>query len=467
MQRSTLAALSLCLVLFSQACFQARASPTPRNLQPLKDSPAGCLTVIFFLVLSLTILFIFKKIYVARRRKMDPVSIFSDEFSAPNSNQNGGKSMTKAIGFYVGLLGSPGWETTRSVFIGGGPRHTSLPPESNTPNYRRIPFGSSTLHKLPTKCEITSTRPAPSNALGDKPQLLNILSPEISRPPPAMVSPKHSSLCFDTKSSLPTRRLSSPLITQHSDFQSNESITFNSGPRKLVLISGPNLLQSRIDVSRVSVFPDFPDVRCFSIPKRRARTMSEISQQINSDDANDSILETAAQDFSVVSPPKASHKIPDSPKSSRQSVDLSNSSVRLKPQCSTPTRRTRNSPIIGPSPLRTVSLPSDYDPSLESSPPTRSSPIPKRAKTVLQADDPDIILDLIRELARETSAWDASLFVDENFKALMDQSSTHPNCKLKVQIAPEKRSKYRLRQRRTTLQDIPESDGMKFSFIRP
>ena len=474
MQRTTPVALSLYLVLLSQICFQARASPTPHNLQPLKDSPAGCLTVIFFLVLSLTILFVLKKIYVARRRKMDPVSIFSDEFLAPSFNQNGGKSMTKVIakksGFYVGLLGSPGWETTHSVFIGGGPRHISLPPESHTPSYLCLPFGSSTttkLYKVPAKCEITSTRPAPSNVLGGKPQLLNILSPEISRPPLAMISPKHSSLCFDTKSLLPTRRLSSPPITQHSDFQSNENITFNSGPRKLVLVSGPNLLQSRIDVSRVSIYPDFKDVRCFSIPKRRARTNIENFQQINSDDANDSILETAAQDFSVVSPPKASHKILDPPKSCLQSVDLSSSSVRLKPQCSTPTRRTKNSPIIGPSPLRTMSLPSDYDPSLESSSPTHSSPIPKRAKTVLQADDSDIILDLIRELARETSAWDASLFVDENFKALMDQSSTHPNYKLKVQIAPEKRSKYRLRQRRTTLQDIPESDGTECNFIRP
>ena len=205
----------------------------------------------------------------------------------------------------------------------------------------------------------------------------------------------------------------------------------------------------------------------FSIPKRPVRTMSEISQQINSDHANDSILETTAQDFSVVSPPEASHKIPDSPKSCHQSVDLSSSSVRLKPQCSTPTRRTRNSPLIGPSPLRTMSLPSDYDPSLETSPSTRSSSNHKRAKTVLQADDPDIIFDLIRELARETSAWDASLFVDENFKVLMDQSSTHPSCKLNVQIAPEKRSKYRLRQRRTNLQDIPESDGTKCNLIRP
>ena len=280
MQRTTAVALSLCLVLLSQTCFQARASPTPRNFQPLKDSPAGCLTVIFFLVLSLTILFIFKKIYVAQRRKMDPVLLFSDEYSAPSFNQNGGKSMTRAkakkSGFYVGLLGSPGWETTRSIFIDGGPRHISLPPESPTSSYLCLPFRSSStttkLHKVPAKREIISTRPAPGNALGEKPQLLNILSPEISRPPPAMISPKHSSLCFDTKSLLPTRRLSSPLITQHSDFQSNENITFNSGPRKLVLVSGPNLLQSRIDVSRVSICPDFKDVRCFSIPKSRART---------------------------------------------------------------------------------------------------------------------------------------------------------------------------------------------------
>ena len=270
MQRSTPVALSLCLVLLSQTCFQARASPTPRIFRPLKDSPAGCLTVVFFLVLSLTILFIFKKIYVARRRKIDPVSIFSDEFSAPNSNQTGRKSRTKSIakksGFYVGLLGSPGWETKRSVLIGGDPSHVSLSPESYTPSFRRVPFRSSALHKVPAKCEITPTRPAPSNVLGVKSQLLNILSPEISRPPPALVSPKHPSLCFDTKSSL---RLSSPLITQddqHSDFQNNENITFNSGPRKLVLVSSPSLLQSRTDhfnVSRAFVFPDVKDVRYF------------------------------------------------------------------------------------------------------------------------------------------------------------------------------------------------------------
>jgi hypothetical protein len=88
---------------------------------------------------------------------------------------------------------------------------------------------------------------------------------------------------------------------------------------------------------------------------------------------------------------------------------------------------------------------------------------PTRSKTSFHADEPDIILDLIRELAQETSAWDASLFVDANFKALVDQSTTHRNSKLKVQIAPEKRSKY-CRKHRTTLQDIPESDGTKCNF---
>src|SRR5271168_3573684 len=68
MHRSPVA-LPLCLVLLSPTWFQARASPIPRNFHPLKDSPWGCLTVILVLALVLTILFIFKKIYIARRRK--------------------------------------------------------------------------------------------------------------------------------------------------------------------------------------------------------------------------------------------------------------------------------------------------------------------------------------------------------------------------------------------------------------
>jgi len=538
MQRSTLVALPLCLVLLSQTGFQARASPVPRNFHPLKDSSSGCLTVIF-LALSLTILFIFKKIYVNRRRKIDNV-IFSDEFSAPTSSLKEGRFMAKAIakksGFCVGLLGSPGWETKHSVLIGSGPGHISLPPESHTASCRRVTSRSSTttvLHKVPARCEITSTRPAPSNVFGDKLQPLHIsaLSPELSHPPPAMLPPKCPSPCFHTNASLRTSRLSSPLITQveqHGDFQTNGNITLNLRN----LTSGLNSLRSRTDqseVSSLSSFADFKDERRLSntyaadiviptqtfrtltkhatdllenniqqsaikplhfgsVDKRCAHTISENSQQAYGDNANGFILETAARDFSAVSPPKASHKIPDPPKFCRQFADLSSNSVRLKPQCSTPSKWTRNSPIIGPSPLRTMSLPSDYDvdhikkfnandrstlsnirseakfePSSDS--PRSSSPISKRYKTVLQANDPDIILDLIRELAQETSAWDASLFLNENFKAMMDQSKTHPGYKLKIPTAQDKWSEYRRKQRRMTpfipLQDIPEFDGVK------
>ena len=526
MQRPTL------LVLLLHSCFRARAFPIPR---PLNNSPLGCLTVIFILALSLTILLICKKTYVAWRRKIDPVSIFSDEFSASTSNIKEGRSVTKTIakksGFFVGLLGSPAWETKRSVFV-GGPRHISLPSESCTPSRHGVPSGSLTtaiLHKVPAQCEITLTHP--SNVLGGN----SVLPSELPRPPSAMVLPKCLSPCNDIEYSLRTK-LSSPLITQnnqHGDFQSNENITLNSEVNKWVLVSSINPLQLQSDhfkVSSVSSFADFKNERRLSSiydssaadiaiptqtlrtsmnhgrlptdlvensiqqsimkPLHRARGVFENSQQTYSDDTHDSNLET--RDFSAVSPPtpKASHKISDSPKSCRQSMDLSSNLVRLRPRCPTLTKRTRNSPIIGPSPLRTMSLPADYDlehskrfivdnynrlsdvqfeakfePSLESPlSSSHSSPVPKRSKVVLEAEDPDFILDLIRELAQETSAWDASLFIDKNFKTLMDQSKTLPNCEHKVQTAQEKRWKYRQKRRMTSfipLQDIPECDGMK------
>ena len=445
------------------------------------------------------------------------------------------KAIAKKSGFYVGLLGSPGWETKHSVFIGGGPTHIFLSPGSPTSNRRRFPFGSLTttiLHKVPAQCKITSTRLAPDNVLRIKPQQFNsavVFSPEISLPPPAMVTPKRPNLRFDTKPS-PMRRSSSRLTTQdeqHDDFHSNGNITCSSGPRKLV--SGLNLLQSRID-QNFNVSPVSNERRSsntynssvadITVPTQTFRTLMKhsrlptdllengiqqptikplhfgkrrhtISEKSYSDNANDSILETVVHDCPDVSLPWASYKTPDLPKTRCQSVDLSSNSVWLKSRCSSPTRQTRNSPIIGPSPLRTMSLPLDYEfehtkqfnvdncnmlseiqseakfaPSLESPPSlSHTSPPPEQSRTLFQADDQDIILDLIRELAQETSAWDASLFVDENFKALMDQSTVHPNSKPKVQIVPEKWSKYRRKYRRTTLQDIPESDGTKYNLL--
>lgn len=528
MQRSMLMFIARSLLLL-QTCFQAKASPVSRNF-PSKDSLSGYLTVIFSLALLLTILFIFKKVYVVQRRKTDPVSTFSDDLSAQTSNQSMTKAITKRSGFYVGLLGSPGWETKHSVFVGGGPSSQS---ESRTKSCRFISFGSMTTtvsHKVPAQCETTPTRPASSDVSRHQLQPLGIvlLSPdsELSRPSPA----KHPGPYLDTKSSPRTRLLSSPFITKdnhHGDFHSNKNIPLNSGL---------NSLEPRPDhftVSPVSPFSDFTDeffsstyksstadiatptqtsrtsmkyarlsndlsqnsiqqstikpLYFGSIQKRHACTVSENSQQIYDDDLNDSILKTTVQDFSALSSPKAAYQIPDSFQFCRLSVDLSSSSVRLNPRCSTATTRTRNSPIIGPSPLRTMSFPLDYDleytkqfnvnscdtpskaqsetkfePSLESPLLSHSPSFSRRSKTVFQAGDPDILLDLIHELAQEASAWDASLFVDENFKALVDQSA-RPNYKL--QNAKKERSKYRQRRRRTIsftpLQDIPECDGRK------
>lgn len=421
----------------------------------------------------------------------------------------------KKSGFYVGLLGSPDWETKRSLFIGGGPGCISFPPKSRTPSRHRVST-SILRHKVPARCEITSARPVPNNTSGHNelhPLHIVVSSPEISRPLPAVVPSKHPGPFSDIEPSFCTGRSSSLLMTrdnQSGDFQSNEDITLNAGSGNLVLSSSLNseyerhfsgtydpdtadivlptqafrtltkhaplcadLLENSIQQSTIKALHFDP------IPKMRARAISENPHQLYSHDL------TAALATSPL-------MVPDSPKSCRQ-FDPSSNSVRLKPRYSSPTKRTRTSPIIGPSPLRTMSLPSDYglqhteklnvnnhsmlskirledqfEPSLDFSPSSSHLPsIPKRSKMVLQADNPDIILDLIRELAQETSAWDASLFLDENFKTMIDQSKIYPSCKPKPQIAQEKRtrSKHSRKQRYMTpfipLQDIPEFDGVK------
>ena len=392
------------------------------------------------------------------------------------------EAIAKKSGFYVGLLGSPGWETKHSVLIEGGPRHIFLPSENRIPSCRRFFFRSLKTTILPAQCEIKPTRLAPSNLLGDEPQLLNtmVLPPEISRPPPAVVPPKHSSLRFDTKYSLPTKVSA---VSSFADFKDEQSFsnTYNSSATDIT--TPTQTLRTLVKHSRsptdlLQNGTQQTTIKPLHFGKRR-RPISENSQHIYSDNVNDSISETATQGFSALPPPR---------ESCRQSVDLSYNSVWLKPRYSTLSRRTGNS-IIGPSPLRTMFLPSDYDfehtrkfnvnncstlfkiqseakfepPPLESSSSNHLSPIPERSRTILQAHDPDVIFDLIRELAQETSAWDASLFVDENFKALI---ATHPISKPKVSVASEKRSKCRPKQRRTALQDIPESDGTKYNFSK-
>jgi len=204
--------------------------------------------------------------------------------------------------------------------------------------------------------------------------------------------------------------------------------------------------------------------------------------------------------------------------------------IRLHPKTSSRTGRTRHSPKLGPSPLRTTFVPSgslkdtsdtssnsntsnissdvytfpssskDGDILLHhaqdtfwetpdgiliqndlpmrspaaTAPPLIPTPTPTPRKRSRKArpkkgTDADSLLDLVAELVEETSEWDPSLFVDENFKSLMAKSKpSQPRYKLQTQpkqeMTPRRQSWRSSRSRKsqrpfTILEDIPEVDG--------
>ncbi|KAF8897562.1 hypothetical protein BD779DRAFT_1465716 [Infundibulicybe gibba] len=129
------------------------------------------------------------------------------------------------------------------------------------------------------------------------------------------------------------------------------------------------------------------------------------------------------------------------------------------------TSRPRKSPAIGPSPLRAMVLPDSSETNLVSSFETgidnqeiidssdrvsahsvyaqlglgfparrrrESLTTTEDGKASFEApvhDDADILLNIIRDLVEETSEWDANLFVDENFKSMMQGSWVTPVAK--------------------------------------
>lgn len=158
---------------------------------------------------------------------------------------------------------------------------------------------------------------------------------------------------------------------------------------------------------------------------------------------------------------------------------------KLKPKPRSPSVRIRRSPAIGPSPLRSMILPDPSEGSLGSrasdkeNSGSRSRPVsiksahsqlglglPSTRRLGLERienpenstrglnltvkgqpmdgsprplcprddDDPNILLGMIRELVEETSEWDSSLFMDEGFKSLIQES------KMSVRAATDKGS---------------------------
>lgn len=138
----------------------------------------------------------------------------------------------------------------------------------------------------------------------------------------------------------------------------------------------------------------------------------------------------------------------------------------LKVKTSRPARP-RRSTTIGPSPLRTMILPDSSDSESVSQPANERTSRPSSARSSMDStysnighepkyresddlsrvsgytnrrsrarrstqqtedeEDPNVILGIIRELVEETSDWDSSLFMDETFRTMIENSGVAPS----------------------------------------
>lgn len=122
---------------------------------------------------------------------------------------------------------------------------------------------------------------------------------------------------------------------------------------------------------------------------------------------------------------------------------------KLRPRYRLSSVRVKRSPPLGPSPLRTMILPESSDPDISPRvsrqdpsimtlcgepnnfglPPEdgtvrseKEKVINGRSLRIVEDNDPDALLGLIRELAEEVNDWDDTLFMDKNFKSMIENS---------------------------------------------
>ncbi|KAF8165316.1 hypothetical protein B0H34DRAFT_688716 [Crassisporium funariophilum] len=597
MQRPTL----LAFLAFTAQTHYFRVTEASPVLQgssrPLAVTGSPGLAVLLTMIIVLVLLLASKHLYLAQRRNSSRMKshCISDSCSQSLSSSKvylPGKGFVKSkSGFYVGLLGSPSWETRCSAIIEKVSGQLALAQEYRTS--RRLPSGQHskswstiTVEKSLVSTEGNSGLASSMDSSEARAKLHNESSLELLTPPPAILSSKYFRQAgSSTRGVLRSRHSFVPSFS-HEDHDAGLQInTFtckqpNQGPHlsripssdsrgdpglpslSLTQCRGLSLssltvvktqtTQAKIENSSADHIPDpqcSPPTMTFAsdcpLPcsdnqQHCQPHMSPSAGPVHISKVSSNILRIQQADVSLCPQNGASPSYPSSrvcqiagtppqnrfthevaiapssplaqnnlaigihPPQSPQAFEThANQIIRPRPKMATTTIRSKRSPVIGPSPLRTISFSRDCG--LEDSsnlafqggtengsrslvtptsgishgslaepsgylwhsegghvdidgPTTRLKTVgsKKHVKTTIRLDDSDEVLGLIRELARETSAWDASLFVDENFKAMMDESKSFVKPHNLQQIRP----KY-FQKRWSSfapLADIPESD---------
>lgn len=493
-----------------------RSSPVPQDgVKP--KAGLSLLVLLVCLGALLIVLFVAKWLYIIRRRRSHrknhscgpPRSGWYDNNSARSSKSRLRsfflRSGTGKSGFFIGLLGSPSWETRHSAVI-AKIHHPLVQAGSITPSCRSKYQLSSTSHRSYSPHWFSCRSPIPEKLVSSVEQVDEYLA----IPSPAIPT-NNSPLLSDTDYMRVLQRTPS----SHGDTVIPVLPTANT-QQEIPLPSSEDL-----EVPPPSPVRTHEQNECSGILAQLGQSPSALWFLKQSGPVEDDSLttHTSGDDLELVYSAKEFHTVdymkasPIYPRNTVQESDLFfesrqtafsqiktlETSTSLDPhssrfQSTVPSRsrpgisgigRNHHSPKPGPSPLRSMLLPPGCDTGLcetfssahhnqTAYQPTvtirghgttpnirRETPGSTKTSCRKKSADADSLLNLMSELVQETNAWDPSLFVDENFKTLITQLKPQTN-----RPKPQRKSWRASRPRRfqsTTLEDIPEVDGTSHS----
>lgn len=449
------------------------------------NSDSICLAVVLTLFCLLSLLVALKRLYIKRRRlvvqnpSLEALTQSSSSSFLPSFQSSISQNAVKSA-FLVGFFGSPAWESKLAVsekfswkersytaLSDGRRSFNSRPSTSNetaylsefgakrnfpthdinsNPHFKSYPVMKKKSHtierhrSLPVSTRklsgefahrkrhssLKSTTSRRSDILYPGLRIINSesyaepalpLSPDLSLPPPSVPPDFNSVPNEKAPLSLPmVSPLLSPLLSDSSDGRS--------------FISHPYALLPKRKQTVKSSTPQF-------LPLAEAQAFEAAVEYVNCYPPTDSHPASETTSFQ-------SHSILRSP---QQAATL----PRTRHRGRKPSIRPRKASLAGPSPLRIMTLPesltselgsnSDTNDTNDNPTPTSLAPQrnpskysnlglgfpstyqPSRRLSKIEEDDSGLILGIIRELVEETNNWDASLYMDENFKAMIDGSS--------------------------------------------
>ncbi|KAL0949530.1 hypothetical protein HGRIS_009580 [Hohenbuehelia grisea] len=487
----------------------AVASPVPSTIE---SSGSICLVTSLTILFTLSLLLIVKLAFLRRRRsRLANVSASASQISSEKLDSSYTSSASTFItvksintdavsGLWVGMFGSPGWETRQPVKVSSYKQSQQLQFCNRLRSHRResafsrrssaISKGSvvsvGTLGNTPVSSVVRSRvlynldngthSRSRSLRLPSTPARATLKTPRRFSAPAVTRSASRQDASKARRSSLKSARsrkaaidgsihlsAASVRLVGSASLVPDYPLPFTLKTKRSSMgspsfgTSGPTIDLSPSNSPTTEISRPYPLVSNIKHTRKRNQTMEESSQfwppTSTAHYYTSSVLPGVSEGQVIVKTPAIPTPMPFNPldvamPSPTFSPDFPSfgppspvlpplpSVIRGKPKPRV-VSRVRRSPVIGPSPLRSMILPesSESSPAVDVGKGESSSANiddidrDRRRRSSLRSaislDDDgqnNVLLNMIQELVEETSVWDPSLFMDNNFKSMLEES---------------------------------------------